>query len=706
MHPFVLTTGLIMGLGLSAVAQTEPVHILTQDPHVLVKDWKAAEVTDALLQTQVCQASTTASQGPVAVEFSVNLPKTQQAPPYVLLKVFADPAPAAALVKMDSKNSHPLLPLTTATEPQASTSYLYIPLDLPKLYAKIRDEVWLDLMLDPKGTPVPVRISLKGSAATLRELAKCLGTSSVVLPTEYLKLLNTAETTVSPDVTQSTTPVLFDATVKAFTAYLQGKNLQTQLAKLQKDMAALVKSENTALKAFNDVDGRMVKLVTRANDSRQKLATAQAALTTSQDQLKQLEADKIKADADLAAKEALYRPLLEQLKPFNERIKVATAKRDRHATEVRRLERIISQNPGAISSRRNEQSQLTSEISSLDSQIDRLAREEDRAEDNMRRYNIEHETRQILQSDWQFRRLQDEIRDHQRNLQNAQHNERQKRQELDRARRDLDQCRRQPAVSIAPLPSGTTVANPPPPQPADCSAQENQFRSAEREFTQASQQVRQIERNMQHSRWQLDRVEDSARSTAQREYDRLRREFDNAASATRSAENRRSNARSRHQQLSSEIQSLQSDLSTARSNLPGQQSALDQAKLDLTEATRARDELSTQIGFADAESAYQAAVAHLANLVKSISAKKSEITKISAQIKSETTLIADLDKQIEKLRPSHTAALTKLQGIQAQLKPSRDEESRLNAEIAARKATLDLQRANYQRVRTDLLAAL
>lgn len=733
MRPVSRITALILGLSLALPAHALPNHTLNSDPHIMVQDWKAQEVTDALVQGSVCRASTTVSQGAFPVELSVNLPKSAIAPPYVVLKIYgAEPMPSTALVKMDARVSHPLLAVASEVENEtAVTSYVYIPLDLPRLYAKIRDELWLDLMLSSEGTSVPVRVSLRGSAATLRELAKCLGASSVSLPTDYFRSLNTAETSVAPNVSEMTPVALFESTLKAFSAFQQGRDLQAQLSRLQAQMAQLVRAEETAQRAFADVDGRMNGLLAHLESHRQRLASAQEALARAQADLPALQAELAAADQEVAEKESIFRPLQSQLKPYDDRIASARTIRDRHAAEVRRLEGLINRLPGEIGNHQRRVSQLSGEISNLNGAIHRLEAEERSLQNAVSRFNVEFEARRILQNDFSYTRLvQDERRLRDR-LQSARQDERQKQAALDRAERELQQCRNarprdvrpdrptsgdfavgpispgQPGGPNRPQPPRPPQPPPPPPPPApNCSAEQARVQAARREVNQARQEVSRAESDLNRNQREQSLAETRARSQAQNELSRLQNDLWRVTSARRDHENRAQQARSEHDRLLMQIQSLQNELTAARNSLPGQQSARDRAATDLSTATHERNALAVQIGFGPAQQAFQAAVSRRDGAKAAVEAKQTEINRVSAQVRTESTEVSNISGQIERLRPSHVAALARLEEARAQLKPAREQEFLLGGQIAAAKAELDQQRVNYQTIRTTLLAGL
>lgn len=675
-------------------------HIMTEDPYVLVKDWRSAEIVDPLLDVQVCQASTIVSQGPFPVEFSLNFPKERKAPPYILLKTPQEnSALGTALVKMDAKTSHPFFPLMTS-EDEAMASSLYIPLDVPRLFAKIRDEVWLDFVLDPQGSQTPVRISLKGSAATLRSMTTCLGQSTPVIPTEFFKQLNT-RTELNPQGPEGTSPKdLLLETIKAFAAFEEGRLQSQSLAQLQKQMAKLVASEKSALQNFTKIDTQMSGLLQKRLESQERLSAAQNSLTRSQQELTRLESARQAAQKDLDSKTAVYLPLLEQMKPANEAVKIATQRRDRIQAEVNRLEKIIRQYPGAISSRRKEQAEMISSASELDSIIRRLQDEEDRARREVDSYNVEAEVRRQLSQDFFYRRRLEEVRDLETQASNAQRRTEQLQDEARRASRDFERCR---GESRRDRGDGSTEQ---PAEPRDCSAEQARAENAERDFRQARQELQRLESDVWSSRRRLESIEDSARSQVQREYDRRYSDYESVREKVRSAESKRSAALNRADELTREIRNLEAELSRSRANLPGQQESLFEAERALQASETERSQLSARIGFAKAETAYLEAKNLLASLDKQIPAKKSEISKIHSAIKIETAALAKLEGQIEKLRPSHSAAGTKLQEIRSQLRPQRDQEQNLLEAFSSQKALFEGHRAGYQKIRDGLLRLL
>jgi predicted nucleic acid-binding Zn-ribbon protein len=633
------------------------------------KHWSNTEETDPLLHTTVCRASTQTSDSAEPVELSIAYPKDGKSLPMITLRTRLT-ASSLVKIKISSKETAPLFLLQAAGSSDGQNVYWYAPVDFAGLEQYIRAKLQLEVFFDS----TPVKISLSGSANSVADAKKCLGKTE--FPKEFLKLLNGAKQDLTPDLGDRTPLFLWQATEQAFQGYQAGKGIESALAVLRKPFAPVLKKEASAQKTYNEAVASHARGAERLAEAREAVAKIQSDIATAKASLAQFEQEKPLAEADLANKKGIYLPLKEQMKPYEEKVAATKKSVDTTASAIKKNEATIRRNERSIRNLEVERRNLNNSIPGMESDVERYRRAYSDADSEYSRYNPSWEKDRILNNDASYGWAKRDYENAERELRDADRDERQAEGQVNRLRGDLARCRTQP--------------NP------NCSSIESELHRAENQVRDANRRSSSARSKMSSAEWSMRNAEDSAERKVRSEESRLRSARDDAGSRLRSAESDLWSARNRVGQINDEIPALRSQIKRAEQALPGLRQQLEQLTAELARVTAERDAFSQQIGFGAAEQAYQAAEARLSEVVKGISALKKEIPTLEKSLVKAQKEVAPLEKSEASRRATMEKAFAALQAIQEQLKPLREQEAPLVADLERETLRFETNRATYQ----------
>jgi chromosome segregation ATPase len=632
------------------------------------KHWQNAEETDPLLNTPVCRAFTQVSDNSEPVELSLAYPKDGKSLPMLTLRTRLA-APLVTL-KFSSRESEPLFLLQPASGPESQNVYWYAPVNFAHLEQFIRAKLSLEIYFGD----VPVKISLSGSSNSVGDAKKCLG--SVKVPTDFFKLLNQKKAELTPDLGDRTAQVMWRSTEEAFQAYLAGQSIDEALAVVRKPYASMLRKETSAKKAFDSANASHEKASQQLADARQKVSSIEQSIADGKAKLAALEEEKPKAEADLAVKKAAYLPLKEQMKPYDDKVAGAEKSVKNTSSAIRSNEYTISHNRSEINDLNDERDRLNRSISGLESDVDRYRREYSDAESDYDRYDPESEKRKILDSDFSYRWARDDLQKAHREYEAAANEKRQLDSQQAQNRAALARCKSQPN--------------------ANCSAEQSAVDATDRAQDQAKNKMSRAQSAISSAEWSIRNAESSAESKVRSEQDRLRSERDDWASKLQGAQNDLDNTHSRISWIDNEIPDLRAEIRHAENALPGLKEKLTQSQAALEQAKTEREAFSQQIGFGAAEQAYEAADAHLDEVVKGIATAKKEIPALEKSLVKAQKEVPSLERSETRRKAELDKANAALQAIEQQLEPLHQQEAPLLADRQNEQDRFETNRAAYQ----------
>jgi predicted nucleic acid-binding Zn-ribbon protein len=626
--------------------------------------WQVADDIDPFLQAPACRAFTRAGTSVEPVEFSLSYPKDGKLLPMIALRTRL--APPMVAIKTSSKEVEYLFLLQPAATNQDENLYWYAPLNFAHLESLVRERNTLDLLLDPKGAITPVQVSLKGSANALDATKKCL--KAVRAPTDFFKLLNGKKETFQADLGDRSPSFLFQAVQNAFDAYNAGVLLNGDLSKLRKANAPLLSKEAAALAVLKKASTEFTSAKTKLDTANQLVFDLTQKLTDAKTTLEALQVEKPKAEADLAAKKAVYLPLKEKMAPYEKNVDAAERALSEVTDQIADDEQTISRNTRLIPQLESERSSLVNQLPGLQRRARDYSDEFDTADRNYRNYDVRRETENILSRDANYTWAQRDLESGRRELNEAQTH-------LARAQDALRQCRSAP--------------NP------NCGGHESEVNIAESEISRARSKISGAE-------WQIQNAESRASSEANSESDRLRRIRDDASSNYDSARNELRNAQDRIDEIRSSIPRLRKQIADAEAELPGLRAQVAPLQSALNARISERDQFSRSIGFGQAELAYRNASAHLNEVNSGIAQKTKEIPRITKDLAAAQKTIDPLTKKFVKAQSQLAAAEAKLAPIEEQLKPFHDQEKVLLTALATESEKFKNNNATYQELYLEL----
>jgi chromosome segregation ATPase len=642
------------------------------------KHWQQSEAIDPVLQNTVCQASTSNSDHEGGLELLLSYPKDGALLPILALKTKTS-APLIA-IKLSSRESEPMFLLQAAATPEEVNTYWYAPLNFPQLEKLIRAKNQLEIFLDPKGSSIPVKISLSGSANAIDAAKKCV--SSKESPADFFTLLNQEKDSLVPELGDRSVVFLQASTQEAYRAYRAGRGTEEQLAILRKPFSSLLKKEAAALSGQASAQRRVNRAEEELNAAVNLAATLEAELIATRADLAQLKEQKPLAEADLSQKKAIYLPLKAQMEAQEKRVDAAAKLVKRIEAEISRNESLIARNQREIRALESERSELQSAIPGLEREVRSLESEFSNADSNYSRYNPSYELDRILDSDWAYRSAKRDLESKERELRQAESDYRSAEYRANDALRRLNDCRSRPDQN--------------------CSSQESEFNSALRERDSLRSKENQLRSEISSREWRIRSIGSEADSKVRSEQDRLRRIRDDFSSALRAKRDTLSSYRYRIEEIRDLIPTLRRQIEKAKDALPTLAQELLAAENALAQTIAERDAFARQIGFDVAEQNYRATTTRLEEISRGIAARTKALPSLEKKFASAKKAVPPAEKSLAQTRVRLSSANQALATIQVELKPLREQESVLVAKLAEEKSRFKLNQAIYQDLYREL----
>jgi chromosome segregation ATPase len=643
--------------------------------------WQSVEETDAYLQAPVCRAFTKASNSAEAIELSLSFPKDGKLLPMIALKT--NLAPGLVAIRISSDEMEYFFPLRAAANNQETNLYWYAPLNFTRFEQLVRDSDSLNLILDPKGAATPVKVSLKGSGNALDAAKKCLTAAKVKVPEDFFKLLNTKKEEITPNLGDRTPAFLFQNVQEAFNAYQAGQLINVELSKLRKANEPLLSKEKAALAVLKNASATFASAKSKLDTATTLVSSLTTKLADSKTKLAALQSEKPLAEADLAAKKAIYLPLKAQMVPYEQNVTKAAAAVKNTADQIEDDEHTIAHNNRLIPDLESESSALRRQIPSLEQRVRSTRSTYDDADSVYRRYDVRRETENFLSRVASYGWATNDYQAGERDLRSAQMNYSSAQSRLSSAEGALRSCQATPN--------------------ANCSAQQSAVSSAQSEVQQASSAMSSAQSKMSGAKWRMDNAQNDASRKANSESDRLRRNRDDAASAYSSASSALSNAQNRIAEIRSLIPRLRAQIAKAEVELPGLRTQLSAEQTDLAARTSERDQFSQSIGYGVAEANFTSATNHLKEVNDGIAATTKDIPKITKDLAAAQKSVPGLTKSFTQADADLKAAQVKLAPISEQLKPFRAlEKVQLDA-LEVQDQKFKNAKASYQALYLELI---
>lgn len=660
----VLLRALFLSLALSA-SFTTPAQAAFASL-MAASQWEAGEQNDAFLNAPVCRASTKATNSAEPIEVFFAYPKDGKILPMVGLRTKLNPALIA--IKISRKETEYFFPVQSAANNEDSNLYWYAPVDFAGLESLVKNDDNLELTLDPKGAATAVKVSLKGSGNALDAARKCLKAAKGSVPADFFKLLNAKKEDLNPNLGDRSPQLMFQSVQEAFAAYQAGLVINAEIEKLRKANAPLLSKEKAALSTLKKANEAFVSAKTKLDTATTLVDKLNGDLSKSKKELADLQAEKPRAEADLAAKKAIYLPLKQQMLPYEQAVSKANKAVKDMAEAIEDNEKLISRNTRLIPQLESEKSSLQRQIPGMESRVNSTRRDYDDADSDYRRYDVNREYRNLLDRDFNYSWAKRDMEQGQRELSQAQ-------SQLSSAQSALNSCRSQ--------------------QGANCSSQESAVNQAHAAVSSAQSKI-------SNARWKMQSAESDAHRKVQSESDRLRRIRDDAESAYNRARNELNNAHSRIEEIRSLIPRLRSQIKRAEEELPGQRAQLASLQAELANRIREKDTFANSIGFPVAEANFNAATKHLAEVNDGIKDLSKAIPKITKELASAQKTIPGLTKTFTRTQAELKSAQEKLAPISEQLKPFRAQEKVQLDALAVEAAKFKNGKAVYQELYLEL----
>ena len=674
---------LLMQTG-SAWAQTPPPS--APPPEIIKGDWRSVQIIDPQTSRVTCQTRTSAmsivpaapAQAiPVAGELSLSFAADAKNLPAFQLRLPAETTNSnVILVKISSKESHLMFLVRAALDPAQFDVYQSAPMQLSTVLELIRGQNTLSIFLDA-ATPVPtlLRISLKGSSASLDQMQKCAG-KNALLPTEFLKGLNTAVDLSNVSLSDVSMLALIEATEKAYAASLAAGADNVALANLKKQFAKLLNDEKNARNVYNDLQKNTDELLAT-------LQSRQAKLKALTDELAKLQADRPGTVAQIetlkqieADKLAIYEPVRKQLAPLDAEVDRQEDRVSDARNDLSSARQDVANGESRLSLLRSRLSSAKSELSSDESRERSLKSDLDRAEWDLRRYDVDRERRNYLDRSFNYRNAISQRNSAQSSLPSAQSN-------LSSAQGTLSSLQSQ-------LSSCQATAG------ADCSALQGQVNNQSGIVQQAAAQVQQLQSTINQANNTISQEERQAEWSARSGQQDLQRRRDDIANNLSQVQRNISNLESEIRNIDFEIPRTESDIRNAEARVRSAQGYLRDAQNKLASAIEARDNLRVQLDWARIRGEYLTAKSNRETAQSNLAKADQRVKELPSIIKAQTESVASAQKRYDASLPPRDAALNKLNALTAQLAAYYKTESEILARLASAKATFDANRSLYQ----------
>jgi chromosome segregation ATPase len=635
-------------------------------------DWNFVTETHPTFQQPSCRSSTSKSNSADFLQLSVQFAKSGNFVPHLTIATRGDfPAVAVKLSDTEMEFFYPW-----RTEP-TGTTYWYAPKQFSKVLEFLRQKSVVTLILDPKGSAVPVTVSLKGSAATIDQAKNCANATDF---SPFFVALHQEKQNLQPDLGDRSLNLLVQAVENAYLAFAQGGSTQKSLASLRKNAAPLLKKEEAAMTNTTKSAANLQTAESALQTAVQNAGALEQAILASETELQQLQQNLAAAEMDLAQKAQTYLQLKEQLAPYDQLVRDSEQEVASLQRSVQEKEQIIANNARVIARLQAELSQIQSDIPGLQNEVNRLEIALQTAESDLRRYDLFREKQNILDRDWQYRNLKMDFDNKQRELQRLEWDLRRAERDYDRASDNLRRCQQM--------------------NPGNCFSEQNELNRADRERDQARREMQRLERDLQWLRTQMDWRESAADREARAEYDRLRSRRDAVAQQTLQARNELSNKRNRSAEIQIQLPRLEQERGDAERILPELRAQLQSAESRKLTNLERRNAFANQIGYPQVEATYLEAKRIRDSYQAQVKEKNAKITKMKKDFAEAQKAVVARTQERDKALAAHRTNENNLAQIREQLRPIREQEAALLAQLQVEEEKFLWQQALYQDLAT------
>ncbi len=237
-----------------------------------------------------------------------------------------------------------------------------------------------------------------------------------------------------------------------------------------------------------------------------------------------------------------------------------------------------------------------------------------------------------------------------------------------------------------------------------CEAEEAEVNRTRRDVNRLQSELTSLENRLNSIESEISRIETDAQNQAIRGHDLLAQELRRVAGELADVRSRKQRAQERFQSINNfEIPSRQDQISRAQGELPGLRRDLANAQRDLANAEAELRRWLTSSDFDRIEKEYLAAKKAVDDIVSGITSRQNEQTQLNRNLPNWRTQLVTQEREVARLTPLRDAARVKLDGIQAQLKPLRDQEKTITDLLAALKIQYEELRKLYQTLAKQLL---
>lgn len=634
------------------------------------KDWTMTEVAeDAALQVPVCHAYTNVSTSDALVGLSLKFPKNQSKAPVAFVKIDSSLKPIAVTIKTSSREMEPALALNLEGD-SALDSYWYVPMDMDRLISRIAAANFLEVFVQVEGSETPIQISLSGSSKILQETKRCVG--GELFSKEFFKDLNDRQAASYPvdgDVTPERAFGFFEG---AYVNHAGAKEAQKNLDALRKENRGIIREETSALNEFNSAHEKLVSAQAALSANDQERAAYQKSIADNRTLLAQLAPQKQAAEQTLANKKAIYEPLRQEAKQYTSRINSAQSQINSAQGQIRSLKNDISNAKSEIEDLNREASNLESQVRRFESELSSAEFDLRRAESDYRNFDVQRETRRILENDFTYRNAQTEIRNEQRNLDNAQN-------QFQRAQSALRTCESDPS--------------------RNCTMERTEVNRWQSEADRTRSRIQNLEMRIRNAEW-------SARNQAQQRSDTLRREVDQASSKVRELQSKVSSSRSRLRSIFDfEIPNRNQIIQSAQNEIPRQERALSSARKELSSAQSEYAQFKTRTDYDRVKNEYVQAESSLNAINKQIEKATEEIATAERRSQRLDRARPDLVKGVERRQGVADQKKAKLDEVQGRMTEFKQQEAQLVHAVESLLQQFDLNRGLYKTIIASLLSA-
>lgn len=616
------------------------------------RDWTFIETADPILQTQVCRAFTGVSNSAVPIEISLNFPKARDKAPAIFLKMAGVDKAALSL---SSREAEDLIAL------QPGVLY-HVPTQFKKLVDVIERANFLPFTYSQNGSTVSVRISLAGSERTLRAVATCLGVRETV-PVDFFSDLNARITDLGGAGANETAAQLLDYVQQAYVSHGERAKASAALETLRTQMRPLVRRETEALGALAAAQAPLDRALAARSATERAIAEGEARLAAIPGELQTLHTQKTEAERIEAKKLAVFEPLRTRAEELDRDVRRARGEVNSYSSAITERRNLISSNESEISSLESEANTLASRLRSIDNDLSPLQRRRAGLQSDLNAYNVDFEKRKILSNDFRYQQLRNSLGDLNRNRQMWRGEVNRFEDESRRADQDLSNCR--------------SVAG------RDCTAEQNRADNARNQLANARSQLQNVEWQCQQTENQIRDIENEAERRAINGREEIASQLRGVESQIADLESERDRSERRKRDIeSSLIPNLESENSRERAEIPGLERSLNRAQRDLADARAALDAYKRSVNYDQVEAEYEAARDAVQTLKEGITERETEQRRLNRKLPELRNTLTANQREVDRRTVARDREQVKVTDIQNQLKPQRDQESILAANLA------------------------